>query len=163
MKNWKEELNGLFPLLGHRNWLVVADMAYPLQSQAGIKTLYAGEPYTDVLAHVYCEIEKAPHIRAKIYQDSELAFMTEEDVAGINVLQKQMEELLGGKAAAVLHETLIERLDEAAKMFNIVVIKTGMQIPYTTVFFELDCNYWNAKQEDVLRERMKTYRQKTKF
>jgi hypothetical protein len=30
-----------------------------------------------------------------------------------------------------------------------------MTIPYTTVFFELDCGYWNAAAEDRLRQAMK--------
>jgi hypothetical protein len=35
-----------------------------------------------------------------------------------------------------------------------VILKTDMQIPYTTVFFELDCNYWAAGQEEKLRKRI---------
>jgi hypothetical protein len=154
MKNWREKLDGLFPLLGHRNWIVIADMAYPLQSRAGIETVYTGEPHMDVLAHVCSKIEKAPHVRANIYLDRELSFLEEEDIPGIDALRKQMERLAGSRAAFVLHEELIARLDEAAGMFNVVILKTDMQIPYTTVFFELDCSYWSAGQEETLRGRL---------
>jgi hypothetical protein len=29
-----------------------------------------------------------------------------------------------------------------------------MTIPYTSVFFELDCGYWNAEAEQRLRQAM---------
>ena len=30
------------PVMGHRNWVVVADLAYPAQSRAGIETIATG-------------------------------------------------------------------------------------------------------------------------
>src|ERR1039458_10655620 len=30
-----------------------------------------------------------------------------------------------------------------------LLIKTDMTIPYTSVFFELDCGYWNAEAEQL--------------
>ena len=43
--DWKTFLKEELPLLGHRNWIVVTDMAYPLQTNPGIKTIFAAEPY----------------------------------------------------------------------------------------------------------------------
>jgi hypothetical protein len=40
-------------------------------------------------------------------------------------------------------------------MFRILIVKTDMIIPYTSVFFELDCGYWNAEAEGRLRGSMK--------
>jgi hypothetical protein len=34
--DWKQQLKDLLPLFGHRNWIVVADSAYPAQSRSGI-------------------------------------------------------------------------------------------------------------------------------
>ena len=45
--NWQTVLQDKLPLLGHRNWIVITDMAYPLQTREGITTLYANEPYTE--------------------------------------------------------------------------------------------------------------------
>lgn len=56
---WQEVLREKLPLLGHRNWIVVTDMAYPLQSRPGITTLYAAEPYPEVLKEVKERLEKA--------------------------------------------------------------------------------------------------------
>lgn len=37
--DWKESLQEKLPLLGHRNWIVVTDMAYPLQA-VRVSSLY---------------------------------------------------------------------------------------------------------------------------
>jgi len=36
---WRATLDDRLPLLGHRNWIVVADSAYPWQASAGIETI----------------------------------------------------------------------------------------------------------------------------
>ena len=40
-KSWQDQLTEMMPYLGHRNWIVIADMAYPLQTNPGIKTIFA--------------------------------------------------------------------------------------------------------------------------
>ncbi len=45
-------------------------------------------------------------------------------------------------------------LDEASNLFNIVIIKTDFTIPYTSVFFQLDCKYWNAEAEQAMRKQI---------
>ncbi len=52
----------------------------------------------------------------------------------------------------MLHEQIIARLDQAAQVFRVLIIKTDLTIPYTTVFFELDCGYWSAEAEQRLRQ-----------
>ena len=42
MSNWERQLETLLPLYGHRNWIVVADSAYPAQSKPGIETVVSG-------------------------------------------------------------------------------------------------------------------------
>jgi hypothetical protein len=37
-ENWEQQLAEMLPLYGHRNWIVVADAAYPAQSKPGIAT-----------------------------------------------------------------------------------------------------------------------------
>jgi D-ribose pyranose/furanose isomerase RbsD len=150
--SWKEELKTMLPLLGHRNMIVVVDMAYPLQSGNGIKTVYTGESHIDVLRHVCAEIEKAPHIRPIVYLDKEIELVEEKDAAGIDALRREMNQLLpDSKITSMLHDALIARLDETGKMFNVVVLKTNLTVPYTSVFIELDCKYWSAEKERALR------------
>jgi len=54
-----------------------------------------------------------------------------------------------------LHEEIISRLDRTGDVFQVLAIKTKMRLPYTSVFVELDCGYWNAQAEDRLRAAMR--------
>ena len=47
--NWEEILKDRLQLYGHRNWLVIADSAYPAQSRQAIETIVADEEQTTVL------------------------------------------------------------------------------------------------------------------
>ncbi|HEX9792807.1 MAG TPA: RbsD/FucU domain-containing protein, partial [Planctomycetota bacterium] len=49
------------PKLGHRNWIVVADAAYPLQSAAGIKTIRTKRKHVKALRCVLEAIAEAGH------------------------------------------------------------------------------------------------------
>ena len=51
----------------------------------------------------------------------------------------------------MLHDQIIARLDESARLFRILIIKTAMTIPYTSIFFELECGYSSAETEERLR------------
>ncbi|GHU64623.1 hypothetical protein FACS1894123_09620 [Bacteroidia bacterium] len=153
--SWKDELKEAIPLLGHRNWIGVMDMAYPLQTQPGIKTIYTGESYLDVLSFVHKEIEKAPHIKPVIYQDKEFSFMSDADAVGVDALRQQVQNLLGAQVIPVIHEQLIARLDEVSRMFNVIILKTNLTIPYTSTFFALECDYWKSEKEEALQKRIK--------
>jgi len=52
------------------------------------------------------------------------------------------------------HEKIIADIDEAGKEFHVLVLKTNMTIPYTSVFMRLDCKYWSADAEKRMREKM---------
>ncbi len=153
-EDWKSRLEGMMPLLGHRNWIVIADMAYPLQSGEGIVTLYADEPYLDVLKTTVGIIDKAPHVFAHVYNDKELEYITEDMVKGIGDLKAGIKGTLGPEVSSAPHEELISRLDEAGKLFTVVIIKTPLTVPYTTTFLELDCDYWDADRQKVLNARI---------
>ena len=64
--DWKESLQEKLPLLGHRNWIVVTDMAYPLQADPGIITLYAPDTFGNVAAFVMDRIRRSEHVFAHI-------------------------------------------------------------------------------------------------
>jgi hypothetical protein len=40
---WKCQLNDHLSLYGHRNWVVIADAAYPAQAKPGIETILTSE------------------------------------------------------------------------------------------------------------------------
>ena len=149
-------LTAYLPALGHRNWIVVADSAFPLQISPGIETIATGEDHFAVLEKVLRAVDAAKHIRPKIWLDKELAFVTEDLAPGADEAKRRLDEALKGRGALpVLHEELIARLDEVGKTFKIVMVKTTLAVPYTTVFLELDCGYWGPEAEAKMRERMK--------
>lgn len=153
--NWETTLAEKMPLLGHRNWIVITDMAYPLQCGAGITTIFADEPYTDVLRKVKAQIDAAPHVFAHVYHDRELDFISEASMPGVDALRREMATICGPEAQSVAHEELLERMDAAGRLYNIVIIKTPLTMAYTTTFFELDCAYWNGQKQQNLVEAMK--------
>jgi len=152
--DWRTKVASELPLMGHRNWIAVVDSAYPLQNSAGIETVETDGEQLDVVRAVLDQIAKAKHVRPVIFTDAELKFVPEGDAPGVATYREALGHLLTG-AQTLPHEQIIAKLDEAGKTFHILVLKTRMTIPYTSVFLRLDCGYWNDEQEKRLREQMK--------
>jgi hypothetical protein len=154
---WRSTLQKRLPLYGHRNWIVVADSAYPLQSNPGIETILSTESQVETVRHVLDAVTKAPHIRPVVYTDNELKFVPEEDALGIaayrHLLSGLFEKYLPDqKPQTIPHEEIIKKLDEASKTFNVLIVKTNMVLPYTSVFFELRAGYWSDEAEKRMRQ-----------
>jgi hypothetical protein len=157
---WELRLRELLPLYGHRNWIVVADSAYPAQSRPGIETIYAGGDQLEAVGKVFEAISESSHVRANVYVDQELASVSEHDAVGVLDYRGQLERLFGGEMRQLPHEQIIAKLDQAGQVFRVLIIKTAMTIPYTTVFFELDCGYWSAEAEQRMRKAIKAPKRK---
>ena len=153
--SWEEQLKTQLPFLGHRNWIVITDMAYPLQSASGIQTIYAKDDFASVLTKVKGEIDSMPHVFAHVYHDKEMDVLTDSLAPGINEVKKTITTLYGDEAQGMAHEDIIRKLDKASALYKVLVIKTPLTIPYTSVFLELDCKYWDAKRQMELNELMK--------
>ncbi len=152
---WQAVLARELPRLGHRNFIVIADSAYPLQSAPGIQTIATGAGHIEVLRTVLAAIEKAEHVRPVIHLDKELRFVTEEAAPGIGALRDHIAAALGDdKPVELPHMDIIRKLDESAELFNVLILKTTLALPYTSVFIELDCGYWSAEKEAALRRAM---------
>ena len=153
--DWERQLNLLLPLFGHRNWIVVADSAYPAQSRSGIETIVSGAGQIEVAREVLDAIAASKHVRANIYLDQELEFVAEQAAPGVSAYRAQLADLLkAANAATMPHEQIIARLDQTAQVFRVLIIKTELTIPYTSIFFELDCGYWSAEARQRLRQAM---------
>ena len=149
---WKRYLARRLPALGHRNWIGVVDAAYPLQTCPGVETVVTGTAHLAVLKEVLGAVRRAPHVRPHIIQDSELDLLSEKLTPGITVLRGKLAKLLAEDAADSLpHEEIIGKLDGAAKLFHVLIFKTTMVLPYTSVFLELNCGYWSDEAERALR------------
>jgi D-ribose pyranose/furanose isomerase RbsD len=154
--DWKLELNKKIPMLGHRNWILVVDKAFPEQNAPGIEYLYANEDLLPVLKEVLTKIKLSSHIKPVIYQDKELGYITEEQVKGVKQFVTASKSIIGDlKVQTMLHDSVFRKLDTESKLFKVLVIKTNETIPYTSVFLQLDCAYWNADKEKQLRLNMR--------
>lgn len=153
--SWRSELKKEIPLLGHRNWIVVADSAYPAQNSPGIRTIVTHASQTEVLQAVMGELSKAKHVMPNIFLDKELAYVPEAEAPGVTAYRKQLSTILKGKPSKTeLHEEIIKKLDEAGKTFRVLLLKTDFTVPYTSVFLQLDCAYWGPVKEGKLRKIM---------
>lgn len=155
-QDWTAALLASIPALGHRNWIVIADSAFPFQISPGIEAIVTNEDHFIVLGKVLKAVDGAKHLRPKIWLDKELAYVSEGLAPGADDTRRRLDESLKGRGAApVLHEQLIARLDQAGRTFKIVMLKTTLAVPYTSVFLELDCGYWCPEAEAKMREKMK--------
>jgi L-fucose mutarotase/ribose pyranase (RbsD/FucU family) len=155
LSDWTATLNDTLAVFGHRNWVVVADAAYPAQARPGIETIVAAADHFEVVRTVFDAIAASSHLHANIYTDLELSFVAEEDAPGVSEWRTQLESIIAESVAKrIAHEEIIARLDTCAQLFKILVVKTRLTIPYSSVFFELDCGYWTVDAEERLRRAM---------
>jgi len=158
--DWQVRLHKEIPLLGHRNWIAIVDSAYPLQTSEGIETVETNWDQLDVVRRVMHEVVESPHLRPVVFTDAELKAVPEDDAPGVTYYRDSLDHFLESFGAqkferqSLPHEQIISKLDEAGKTFHILVLKTRMTIPYTSVFLRLDCGYWTDEQEKHMREKM---------
>ena len=149
---WEQQLRNLLPVLGHRNWIVVADSAYPAQTAEGIRTIATSADHLEVLSKTLRAIAESRHVRANVYLDAEFRHVTEEDAPGVSALRSELDSLLKNEKVCELgHEQVIAKLDESSRLYQILILKTTLTIPYTSVFMQLDCGYWSDAAEKRLR------------
>ncbi|MES1256833.1 MAG: hypothetical protein ABUS51_00325, partial [Acidobacteriota bacterium] len=81
----------------------------------------------------------------------------EQDAVGVTAYRQLLTGLFekwlpGQKINTIPHEDIIHKLDEAGKTFNVLIIKTNMTLPYTSVFLQLSAAYWGDAAEQRLRQ-----------
>jgi L-fucose mutarotase/ribose pyranase (RbsD/FucU family) len=153
---WRTKLAEELPLLGHRNWIVIADSAYPWQTSAGIETIDTGADHIEVIKAVLATLDRTPHVRPILFTDAELPFVPESDAKGVTLFREILgQTLISQTVQAFPHEEIINKLDSAGRTFHVLLLKTKLAIPYSSVFIQLDCAYWSPDAEARLREAMK--------
>ncbi|WP_298707224.1 hypothetical protein [Chitinophaga sp.] len=153
--SWRQQLADQLPALGHRNWIVVADQAFPELQSPGITYINSGERLLPVLKEVLAMVKEPGHVTPILYRDKELGFITETQSEGIGAFRDSVKALLAGSSVQeMLHDSVFAKLDAVANLFRVVVVKTDEKLPYTSVLMELDCAYWNGEKEAALRQKM---------
>jgi D-ribose pyranose/furanose isomerase RbsD len=152
---WQTRLAQVLPLLGHRNWIMIVDSAYPLQSSTGVETIETNTDQMEVIRQVLSAIDKSIHVRPIVYMDAELPYVPEKDASGVSAYREGIKSVLAGqKITSLPHEQIIAKVDDVGKTFHIVVLKTTMTVPYTSVFLQLNCKYWSDDAETQMRKAM---------
>jgi len=153
---WKTQLNLQLQLLGHRNWILVVDKAFPAQNAAGIVTINTGESLLPVLQYTLDQINSSTHVKPLIFTDKELNYISVAQVPEIEKFKTKLFEMIPKEQAQImLHDSVFVKIAKASELFRIVVLKTEQVIPYSSVFLQLDCKYWPAENEKQLRESMR--------
>lgn len=154
--DWEMTLKERVAAFGHRNWIVIADAAYPLQSRNGVETVVSNADHIDVVKAALTAIQAAKHVRPIIYMDLELDFVKESDAPGISKLRKELQACFDEAAVYRMpHEEIIAKLDQTGSMFEVLIVKSSITLPYTSVFLELDCGYWDEAAEQRLKKMMR--------
>lgn len=155
--DWQSRVLSEMPLLGHRNWILVVDSAYPLQTSEGVETIETNADQLDVVRFVLHAIDRSIHVRPEIMMDAELPYVPESDAPGVADYRTGINDLLQGRAVqSIPHEQMIARVDQAGKLVHVLVLKTNLAVPYTSVFIRLNCKYWSDDAEKRLREKMQS-------
>jgi hypothetical protein len=157
-QSWESRLQGELPLMGHRNWILVVDSAYPEQVGAGIETIETDAGHLEVVRTVLSAVQKSIHIRPVIFMDAELPFIGDKEAPGISNYRTQISALLHDyQVHSRLHQSLIDELAKDGALYHVLILKTKLAIPYTSVFIHLDCKYWSTESERALREAMRAH------
>ena len=153
--NYLEVVRDRLPAFGHRNWILVADAAYPEQCAPGIETIVSDQDHVTVVRDVMDVLNEASHVRPDAILDQELLFLPEMELPDLVEVRGPLLGILkGAEPKFISHEQILTMVAEAAKTYRILVIKTPCTIPYTSVFLRLECGYWTAEQEQNLRDRI---------
>lgn len=156
--DWQQKIKDELPLMGHRNWIVIVDSAYPLQTSP-IETIETDTDQLAVVDYVLDAMKNSIHVRPIVHTDKELEFLNEKEAPGVEQYRAALKQrFVGLPADSLLHQALIDQLSETGKSFHVLALKTRMTIPYSSVFLQLDCKYWSAASEARLREEMRKAR-----
>jgi len=157
VSNWHAKLNQQLPLLGHRNWILIVDSAYPLQVSPGIEVIDTGADHLAVTRAVLSALDRSIHVKPIVYLDAELPWVPAQKFPNLEAYRNALKTTLQGLPTQSLpHEQIIGKVSETGKEFKVLVLKTNMAMPYTSVFLQLDCKYWGAEDEQKLRQTMKS-------
>lgn len=151
--DWKSIVSSELPKLGHRNWVAIVNSAYPWQTSGGVETVVSDADQVTVIKQVLADISKQKHVRPIIYTDLELPYVENSKAPGADAYRAKLANIIAPYPQhTLLHNKIIALLDQSGQTFHVLIIKTNMTIPYTSVFINLNCKYWSDANEKALRD-----------
>jgi hypothetical protein len=152
---WQRVLQDRLAIYGGRNWIVIADAAYPAPSSEGVEMISADAPQIEVVKTVLSAIADSKVLNANVVTTSELKYVPEQDAPGITAYREGLSQLLADHEVGVMsQDSALTKVDEASRSVRVLVIKTNSVLPYSAVFLRLTAAYWSADAEKRLRESM---------
>jgi len=154
-QSWQSHLKDELFLMGHRNWILIVDSAYPEQVSPGIETVETNADQLDVVRTVLTMMRDSIHVRPVIFMDAELPFVLDGKAPGISAYRTKIASVLHEyEVQSRLHQSLIDEVAQDGAHYHVLILKTQLAVPYTSVFIHLDCKYWSAENERDLRATM---------
>ncbi|MBT8043350.1 MAG: hypothetical protein KJO79_00235 [Verrucomicrobiae bacterium] len=154
-KPWLGKIRYELSYLGARNWIVVAEAAFPIQSRRGLRVVLIDADIPEVVDGVEQVIEEKYHVKPRLYVTTESRSVPYDYAPGITNYRKQLKEALHGRETVQLDNAMLMRmLNDTSKTYRVLVIKTRTALPYSSVFMELGSGYWDAESESALRDAM---------
>ena len=158
-KPWLGTLRHELGYLGARNWVIVAEAAFPIHSRRGVSVVQINGEIPEVVDAVERVIEEKSHVKPRLYVATEAESIPYDYAPGIKHHRKQLDEALHGRETVQLeHSVLLRMLNDASKTYRVLVLKTRSALPYTSVFMELGSGYWDSESESALRQVMENER-----
>lgn len=158
-KPWVSTVRHELGYLGARNWVIVAEAAFPVHSRRGLSVVQINGEIPEVVDAVERVIEEKSHVKPRLYVATEAENVPYDYAPGIKHYREQLEEALHGRETVQLeHSVLLQMLNDASKTYRVLVLKTRSALPYTSVFMELGSGYWDADSESALRQMMESER-----
>ena len=134
-EDWKAKVDHDLPLLGHRNWILIVDSAYPLQSSPGVETVETNADQLEVVRYVLGAIGKSIHVRPDIFMDAELPYVQEEDAPGTSAYREAIAKMLRGQdMQSRAAREADRRCGRGGQAGAVLVLKTRLAVPYSSVF-----------------------------
>lgn len=107
----------------------------------------------EVFLDVLNMLEEEAHVVPRIMISSELRSVTEDYAPGIKRYRNNINKMLPGRQHfELMSRTINSLIEDAARQFNVLVIKTKTSLPYSNIYIELDSGYWNSESETALRK-----------
>ena len=140
--DWKAVLHRELPLLGHLNWILVVDKAFPALNASGMEVIYADDNLLNVLKYTLNKIDSSSHVRPIIYVDKEMQFMTPQLENRVNAFRDSLKNIVNNQPLhAELHDSVFTNIQKTSELFKVLVIKTNGTQAYSSVFLQLDYAY----------------------
>ncbi len=151
----RTQLDPHLNVLGARNWIVVADPAYPILAGEGVDVITVEADSVCTLREVLRSLAAEGSLTPRLWLCSELEAVPEKRAPGMRKFRQQLHKL----TARHLHYEVTDRiialqLAQAAQTYRILYIKTTTALPYSSIAIELDSGYWDSDAEEELRQRL---------